>query len=135
MRARLTMEMIQGAILPMRGIIVDCAGELSVFIIASNALLRSSSRDSKASNLYPKPRMRRYRVRAPIQRANNDRGVAPLTCKSDDVQCYAIHGGQNVHFHAVRRAVMNLSLPKIAHLSTAQNASGTRTQAEQEWDI
>jgi len=49
------MEMIHGAMLPIRGMMVDCAGELSVFIIASNALLRSSSRDSSASKLYPNP--------------------------------------------------------------------------------
>ena len=47
--------MIHGATLPISGMMVDWAGELSVFIIASNALLRSSSRDFNASKLYPNP--------------------------------------------------------------------------------
>ena len=65
------MEMIHGAMLPISGMIVDCAGELSVFIIASNALLRSSSRDFNASKLYPNPeegeKKHSLRVRIPIQ--------------------------------------------------------------------
>ena len=69
------MEMTHGATLPMSGMMVDCAGELSVFIIASNALLRSSSRDFNASKLYPNPGEKKthsLRVRTP---SNNPTGA------------------------------------------------------------
>jgi len=128
------MEMIHGAMLPIRGIMVDCAGELSVFIIASNALLRSSSRDPNASKLYPNPKGRKkhsIRVRdsmQQIQLARNDNAweKGHFTCKPDDVQRYAVHSSKNIHRHAVGWTVMNLPLPKFTHLSAGSNISGTR---------
>ena len=84
--------MIQGAILPIRGMMVDCAGELSDFIMASNALLRSSSRDLNASKLYPNPvwetrsesGSRTITGRAMAAWEEGEAGME-LTCKSDDV--------------------------------------------------
>ena len=52
-----------------------------------------------------------------------------LTCKSDDVQRYAIHGSQNIRRHAVGWAIVNLRLPNITHL-LALRRSGACAKAD-----
>ena len=49
-----------------------------------------------------------------------------LTCKSDDVQGYAIHGGEDVHRHVVGRTVMDLRQPKFTHLFGANRVRNAR---------
>jgi len=91
---------------------VECAAE----VIFSG--LQSVKAVSKP---WGREREHSIRVRVPIQRS----GGKDLTCKSDDVQRYAIHGGENIGRHAIGWTVMDLRLPEFTHL-LASNKSGTR---------
>ena len=54
-----------------------------------------------------------------------------LTCKSDDVQRYAIHSSENIRRHAIGWAVVDLRLPKFTHL-VALNRSGVRANEKRQ---